>query len=74
MFEHKTTAVDARLVFAPAPVGVDFLVLPTSATLLDVEVVALVIQVHRTFAAIAPDDGLKSSVDFDLHGTDRLAG
>jgi len=46
------------MIFAPTPISVDFFILPTSTTLLDVEMTALVIQINRSLAAIAPDDGL----------------
>jgi len=66
------------MIFAPTPISVDFFILPTSTTLLDVEMTSLFIQIDRSLAAIAPDDALMCLIDFDLHKkhqppTDRVA-
>jgi hypothetical protein len=62
------------LIFAPTPVGINFFVLPASATLLDVKVIALIVLVDRALAAIAPDNGLMRPINFDPQWHGDLAG
>ena len=68
MLEQQPAAIYGFVVLAPAPVCVDLFVLPTSSALLDVEVIALVIQVHRSPATITPNDREKAGINVDLHG------
>ena len=72
VLKHEATAVNARLILAPAPVRIQPLVLPASATLFRVEMIALVVQVDGALAAVTPDDRLMRLIDFDLEG--HIAG
>ena len=68
MLEHQAPAVDRLVILAPAPVGVELVVLTTAAALLDVEVISLVIRVDGTAAPVAPDDGQVGAVRLGMEG------
>jgi hypothetical protein len=55
------------MVLAPAPVGIDFLILSASTTLFDVEVIAFVVEVYCSRTAVAPDDSQMATINLDLH-------
>lgn len=67
MFKHESPAVNRLVILAPTPVGVDLLVLPTTAALLDVEVIAFVISIDNSAAAVAPDYGQPTVINVDMH-------
>ena len=56
MLKHESTTIDACVILTPTPIRIDFLVLPASAALLGVKVVAFVVQVDCALAAVTPDD------------------
>ena len=55
------------MVLAPAPVGVNLLVLAAATALLDVKVVFLFGQVHDPSTAIAPHYSQMAAVNIHLH-------
>jgi hypothetical protein len=74
VLKHQPTTIDRIVVLAVSPITVNFLVLAATTALLDMEVIALVVEVHGPPASVAPDDGQVTAVYFDPHeftfGTD----
>src|ERR1700757_2804477 len=75
MLEHQATTIDRLAVFTPTPIRVDLLIPLTASTLLSVEMIVLLIEVHGASAPITPNDGFVRPINFEIvHWDVRLVG
>jgi hypothetical protein len=55
------------MILAPTPVSIDLLVLSTTATLLDMPMLSLIVCIDHSVASVAPDHRQMATINFDFH-------
>jgi len=72
VLKHEATTIDGFVILAPSPIRINRFVLSASAALFDVEVIAFIIQVDRSAAAVAPYHREMATINVESHCVPRL--